>query len=74
MKTKLFAMFMAVTAASTAVSSAVSVSVAGIANSSVGFVTLNGSNVSGRAIFVSTGTALTLLLPLPRLLTLRSAL
>ncbi|MBU6171831.1 MAG: hypothetical protein KGQ87_10140 [Verrucomicrobia bacterium] len=59
MKTKLFAMFMAVTAVSTAVSSAVSVTVAGIANSSVGFVTLNGNNVSGRAIFVSTGTALT---------------
>jgi hypothetical protein len=67
MKIKLLSMFVAATAAFTATSNAVTVALAGVANTSVGLVTLDtdgvGSSpraaVSGRAIFVAVTDALT---------------
>lgn len=66
MKIKLLSILLAATAAFTGTSSAVTVALAGIANTSVGFVTLDTDGagpsplavVSGRAIFVSTTDSL----------------
>jgi hypothetical protein len=67
MKLKLLSIFVAATAAATSTSSAVTVALAGIANTSVGLVTLDPdgagaalrATASGRAIFVSVTDALT---------------
>ena len=66
MKIKLLSMFVAATAAFTATSNAVTVALAGVANSSIGLITLDPDGspairdaVSGRAIFVSVTDALT---------------
>ena len=62
MKTKSIALFITATCALSTISSAVTVTVAGIANSSVGLITSAAptySLFSGRAIFVSTNTAIT---------------
>jgi hypothetical protein len=54
MKLKHFCIIVATTAALTVASSAVTVSLIGVANASAGLITLNGTAVSGRAIFVTT--------------------